>query len=287
MKIRNILIIICGLIIFSGFVFLSSPYRELRPYMIAGKKLPEKSVIPYIEDNKGIKVFIEGDEDTGSFYMDQIPVTIKQYKNCTKAGGCATQHYNGIYTKYFDSKYYGDCPVSFVTWDEAHDFCAFYGGDLPTMAQWEAAAGAGYGYDYAWGNDMPTLSTANLDGYYQFLTPAGWLPRGASPYGILDMTGNVREWIIDDNHSEDFGRGLKGGSYQDAFSSAKNETVFYHQPTSSGFNRGVRCVYNIQEKEKKKIIQVTGETGLIPVKKKLMEFWESSGKIFRRYHEQY
>ncbi len=243
MKAKNFLLAVFSILIFLMFIYISSPYRELRPYQFFGRRIPEKSGQKYLNKDGRIRVYVEGNEETEAFYMDQIPVTIRQYKSCIAAGACETQHYNNIYTKYWGNVFYQDCPVSFVTWDEAHGYCLYSGGDLPTMAQWELAAGADFQHDYAWGKEMPTISTANLDGFYQFLTPAGWLPRGASPYGILDLTGNVREWIIDDNHSEDFGRGLKGGSYQDAFSSAKNETVFYHQPTSSGFNRGFRCVY--------------------------------------------
>lgn len=229
-------------VIFTGLIFFSSPYRELRPYSLFGKKIPEKSLQKTHEIDGRIAVYIES-EYPESFYIDQIPVTIGDYKKCMSRGNCETQHYKDNYAQIWDSSLYDDFPVSFVTWHEAQAFCRAYGGDLPGIRQWKLAAGSEYKYDYAWGNEIPTISRANVDGFYQWQTPAGWLPLGASPYGVLDLNGNVREWVLDDNHSEDFGNGLKGGSFQDSFSIANNDTVFYHEPTSSGFNRGFRCVY--------------------------------------------
>lgn len=130
--------------------------------------------------------------------------------------------------------------MSFATFEEARTYCQTYGGDLPTASQWRLAAGSG---DYAWGDQDPSLSRANLDGFYQWQTPAGWLPKGASADGLLDMTGNVREWILDNNPDNEAERGLKGGAFQDDFGAGESDFTFYHEPTSSGFNRGFRCVY--------------------------------------------
>lgn len=172
------------------------------------------------------------------FYIDQIPVTIDAYQNCVRSGNCASAHYRNEYRKYAVNPIYGSLPVTFVTWHEARQYCISAGGDLPTIAQWESAAGDGI---YSWGDTYPSPAKANIDGWYQSHIPAGWLPKGASPYGVLDMTGNVREWVLDEN--EDGAKGLKGGSYQDAWSSVKSEKTYYHEPNSSGFNRGFRCVY--------------------------------------------
>ncbi len=253
MKKFSVLLFIICLLFFIAAIFASSPYRELRPYRFFGRTIPEKLGLNVRNVNGRLSTYI-GDNQGNGFYIDQIPVTIYDYKKCIKEGYCQTHHYKNNYANYFNSALYNEFPVSFVTWHEAQTFCRAYGGDLPDMKQWELAAGSVYRYDYAWGSDEPTISRANIDGFYQSQIPSGWLPLGASPYGILDLTGNVREWILDNNHSDDFGNGLKGGSYQDSFSIAKNETVFYHEPTSSGFNRGFRCVYPADIPEEKETI---------------------------------
>ncbi len=243
MKKAGFLVPLLGLGLFFFFIIASSPYRQLRPYEFFGKKIPDPAGQPakFIEGRKA--VFIPGTQETGGFYIDQIPVTIGAYKDCCASGKCLSHHYRESYEKYWDTSLYEIFPVSFVTFSEARDFCKAAGGDLPTARQWESAAGADQGYEYAWGNESPSISRANLDGYYQWLTPAGWLPAGASPYGVLDLNGNIREWILDQDPSDPEGQGLKGGSYQDSYSSCKNDYYFYHWPVSAGFNRGFRCVY--------------------------------------------
>ena len=237
------IIIIFSFLFFSACVFLSSPYRELRPYILWGKNLPEQLGQITKINNDRITVLIKGNEYIQPFYIDQIPVTIKDYKRCLKSGKCTFQHYRYNYTNFYLKKYYEIFPVTFVNWFDAKTYCNAYGGDLPTNYQWSLSAGLDYGFDYPWGSSLPNLSNANLDGFYQMLTPAGWLPKGASPYGVLDMTGNVREWVLDEIYEDNDNKLLKGGGDNDSFSDGKIDTYFDHGPTSSGFNRGFRCVY--------------------------------------------
>ena len=232
--------------LFILMIFLSSPYRMLRPYEIFGKNLPEKSGQKTRIINGRKAVLVKGDEFTDDFYIDQIPVSIGSYKNCTASGACKYQHYHDHYTKYWTSKWYEIFPVTFVTWMESQNYCQSAGGDLPTAHQWDLAAGSALNYDYPWGRSLPTIANANIDGYYQFLTPAGWLPEGASPYGVLDMTGNVREWVLDEIYPDNDNKLLKGGSDYDNFTNGKIESWFDHGPTSSGINRGFRCVYPVK-----------------------------------------
>ncbi len=229
-----------SVVFFGLMVFVSSPYRELRPYLFFGSKLKGISENGNKTVNGIPSVLISGADEAEDFYIDQIPVTIGAYKNCTASGECKTHHYRDNYTQLYASGIYDIFPMTFVTFAEARTYCLSYGGDLPTEAQWLAAAGSSV---YAWGDRMPSLSRANIDGFYQSHTPAGWLPEGASPFGVLDLNGNVREWILDENPDNAAEISLKGGSFQDSFTSGKNESAFYHDPTSSGFNRGFRCVY--------------------------------------------
>ena len=244
-KLQSLLILSFAVFLFLAMVFLSSPYRELRPYKFFGKKIAEKNeYITQIVNNR-IIVFIPGNDVIPGFYIDQIPVTINDYKKCIDDCLCETQHYRDDYTKIWNQKIYGSFPVTFITWMEAQNYCQAYGGDLPASLQWELAAGYGLQYHYPWNNSLPSLSKANLDGFYQWLTPAGWLPEGASPYGVLDMTGNVREWMLDEVYDYNDNKMLKGGGANDSFSDGRIEAFFDHAPTSSGFNRGFRCVYPI------------------------------------------
>ena len=240
---KKILIAFCFLIsaaVFFIMIAASSPYRELRPYIFFGKKIPDSEGIKTMTFNGQLAVLVPESKHEEAFYIDQIPVTVGAYKRCTALGYCKTQHYRDVYTKFYINDLYNSYPVSFVTFDEARTYCRSFGGDLPTAAQWQLASGNA---DYSWGAQDPTLARANIDGYYQWQIPAGWLPEGAGPYGTLDMSGNVREWILSENPANRSERGLKGGAFQDDFGAGESDYTFYHEPTSSGFNRGFRCVF--------------------------------------------
>lgn len=229
--------------VFFALIFLSSPYRELRPYKFFGENNPEKlgQTTKLINGRKTI--LISNDDFSESFYIDQLPVTIKDYKDRTISIKNLYEHYKYNYTKFWENPLYGAFPVTYVNWFDAQNYCLSLGGNLPTEYQWKLAAGAASHFDYPWGNSLPNLSRANLDGYYQMLIPAGWLPEGSSPFGVLDMTGNVREWVLDELYEDNDNKLLKGGGDNDSFANGKIEAFFDHGPTSSGFNRGFRCVY--------------------------------------------
>ena len=90
-----------------------------------------------------------------------------------------------------------------VTWGEAVRFCEWRGGDLPTEAQWEYAARGSDGRRYPWGNDPPDSDTTRWSGGQcegqcpRVEGPVATHPRDASPFGVLDMAGNVAEWARD------------------------------------------------------------------------------------------
>ena len=80
---------------------------------------------------------------------------------------------------------------------QAADYCAFVGGRLPTEAEWEKACRGTNGDTFPWGNAAADCTKANTEGCVGSAVEVGLLPAGASPYGALDMAGNVWEWTAD------------------------------------------------------------------------------------------
>ncbi len=91
-------------------------------------------------------------------------------------------------------------PVVGVDWYDANAFCAWARLELPSEAQWEAAARGQDRRPYPWGREAPTPELADFDKNWQEDKPdaVGAHPRGAGPYGTLDQSGGVWEWCRDD-----------------------------------------------------------------------------------------
>ncbi|MGM0578967.1 MAG: SUMF1/EgtB/PvdO family nonheme iron enzyme [Myxococcota bacterium] len=123
---------------------------------------------------------------------------------------------------------YGDHPVVEVTWYGASGYCQWSGKRLCTESEWEKAARGTEGRKYPWGNEEATCEYAVMDddaaggagcgeGYQTW--PVGSKPAGASPYGALDMAGNVWEWVQDRDHSSYEGAPTDGSAWEEGSSS--------------------------------------------------------------------
>ena len=103
-----------------------------------------------------------------------------------------------------------NCPAVFVDWFDAYAYAAWKGHRLPTQEEWEKAARGKDGFRFPWGND-PTLTTqvntgadfhqdgavkGEVDGYNRW-SPVDAMTGDKSPYGVMDMAGNVSEWTAD------------------------------------------------------------------------------------------
>jgi formylglycine-generating enzyme required for sulfatase activity len=136
-----------------------------------------------------------------AYYIDKYEVTNARYKACVDAGGCtAPESVNSsIRSPYYGTSIYADYPVLHVTWNQASTFCAWTGKRLPTEAEWEKAArGSIDTRKYPWGDSAPNCTKSNHKALCVGDTSrVGSYSSGASPYGVMDMSGNVREWVND------------------------------------------------------------------------------------------
>ncbi len=131
-----------------------------------------------------------------SYWIQQTEVTNAMYTQCVASGNC-TAPVQEVGAAPYNAAQFGDYPIVGVTWDAAKTYCQWIGGQLPSEAQWEKAARGQNGNKYPWGNNSPTCDLANLKTCGGHTTPVNAHPNGKNFYGLLDMAGNVYEWVND------------------------------------------------------------------------------------------
>ena len=195
-----------------------------------------------------------------AYAIARVPITNAQYQLFVAASGQpAPKHWpDGRIPKGLESH-----PVVYVSWQDAIAYCAWLSQmtgksiTLPSEAEWEKAVrGDKDAREYPWGDTFDRLRCNTNELGLGTTTPVGIFPDGASPYGVLDMSGNVGEWTRSvykpypyrpDDGREDMKDGawrvLRGGSFNPNAGSARAAYRFnYFNPGDRNDNNGFRVV---------------------------------------------
>jgi len=201
--------------IFKSLLFLQAIAFLLVACAVAHAQGPGTSMItipagPFIMGNNS------GPEDErpahtvelSSFTIDRTTVTNAQFAVFLAAVGPESPEGRGYYDVddedarihwdeggWLPDQGFADHPVMEVSWFGARSYCGWAGKRLPTEAEWEKAARGTDGRKFPWGNSPPDSSKAQFEAEYNESAPVDRFPEGASPYGVLDLSGNAWEWV--------------------------------------------------------------------------------------------
>jgi formylglycine-generating enzyme required for sulfatase activity len=199
-----------------------------------------------------------------AFMIDRYEVTNGQYQLCVDAGICPAQKSisDDVYAVNPDPGSVSNYPVVGVTHTDAEIYCNFVGKRLPTEAEWEMAASGASETVFPWGDEKPDCTQANSLNHLNAtdcvggLMPVGSYPAGASSYGVMDMAGNVWEWVADvydpgyyvispatNPTGPESGDQyvVRGGGFSGNWSYLRNSARSYDLAFYSGADLGFRC----------------------------------------------
>ena len=196
--------------------------------------LPYETVIPegYVySGEQGSRVWVD------AFRIDTMEVSFGEYQFCVNWGDCEELESMSD-AKFFDP----EKPVVGANWFDALAYCRWQGKWLPTLLQWERAARGDDERPYPWGDKkfhQPAnyINASRNDGYV-YTAPADSFREGASPFGVLNMAGNVYEWVGNVNAGM---RELKGGSWNSSSKSIQIWMTRTEVPEKRKKEFGFRC----------------------------------------------
>ena len=179
-----------------------------------------------------------------AFYIDKLEVTNQQYAQ--------------VFPEHTFDPRIAHYPARGVTWSQAVEYAAAVGKRLPTEMEWEKAARGTDGREYPWG-DRFDASLCNIQKDLDTLVfKVGNYRGGASPYGVMDMAGNVYEWtsdwyqpyegntVIKTEYGQVF-RVLRGGSYLSEPFDIRTARRHYDRMESAREDYGFRCAKDVDE----------------------------------------
>lgn len=194
------------------------------------------------------------------YWMDRTEVSFENYSECSIVGACAATAITPADIGVTDA-----APVLGVNWSMANDYCAWRGKRLPTEAEWEKAGRGGTTNIYPWGNDW-NAAFANWDdgGIYDGFdvpAPVASFLATPSPYGVVNLSGNVWEWVGDYYAPDYYGasptldpagpetgerRVTKGGAWRFDFYESRLRLAYRNPEPESGASDhvGFRCARN-------------------------------------------
>lgn len=157
--------------------------------------------------------------NVATFSIDRTEVTVEEYAACVAAKACKDRPAHA-------GKEAPKLPVTQVSWQDAAAYCAWQSKRLPSETEWEKAARGTDGRKYPWGSDFScqrgNVGNFSMDGRCAEEgapgkpVPVGSYVSGASPYGALDMAGNVWEWTADfyraDAYKRNESTAVRGGT---------------------------------------------------------------------------
>lgn len=191
---------------------------------------------------------------TGAYFIDIYEVSNRAYKKFANATNKETPYHwpNGEIPEGKENH-----PVVYVNWTDAVSYCKWAGKRLPTEREWEKAARGEEGNIYPWGNIWDLDKSNNPYKHSTGTEPVGSYPKGRSPYGLYNMSGNVWEWVnsyylphpgntIPRREYGQNNRVLKGGSWFDCLSygcglSAPTFNRSFFTPEVRNNSFGFRC----------------------------------------------
>ncbi len=201
-----------------------------------------------------------------SYYIDLYEVTNDAYAECVEAGVCSEPQDSSSATRenYYGNESFGRFPVVNVTWNEAQAYCEFVDKRLPTEAEWEKAGLGTVDYRrYSWGNGEPKNYTMNITLVPGDTEMGNSYPEGASPYGLVDVVGNVSEWVADWYASGYYAESpledpagpadgtqkvVRGDSWNTELEQVHVTNRYALEPDAYNAETGFRCAKDVKEK---------------------------------------
>jgi formylglycine-generating enzyme required for sulfatase activity len=218
---------------------LDPRYRDVNDLLAT---LPFLSTFELIRIPKGDFVFGENNQrlNLTEFQIAQTPITVAQFAVFVNTTG-----YAYFFRDSLKDPQSANHPVVNVNYYDAVAFCEWAAAllgkplRLPTEQEWEKAARGTDGREYPWGNEPPDTTHCNFGS--NGTTPVGqYSPRGDSPYGCIDMAGNVCEWTT--SRHELGGYVTRGGSWNNAAAAMRVTNRIKYLPDFPLNRVGFRCV---------------------------------------------